>query len=239
MVSPRAENAQVNGEILHTGRTYYFKYRGEINTDLVIEIATRRAEELGIGKLVVASETGRSALKALKVAKGRDLKLIVVTHPPAKTWGPRGDIPIGLGRPEYARVRKCLEEGGAIIVQGTRPLAPISRSLGWNAPLPEVLIDKTLGMVFGQGVKISIEAALMACDAGAVDRGEVVVSMAGTYKGLDTALVVRTTYTYLFLDEFEVLEILAKPWEGKPRYPEHGDPGWRGNLEQYYAEPTC
>ncbi len=35
---------------------------------------------------------------------GSLVKIIVVTHYPAKTWGPRGDIPIGLKREEYADV---------------------------------------------------------------------------------------------------------------------------------------
>jgi len=35
----------------------------------------------------------------------------------------------------------------------------------------------------------------MATDAGELDEGEEVVSCAGTYKGLDTALIVKTAYS--------------------------------------------
>ncbi|MCL0093063.1 hypothetical protein M1N92_05375 [Dehalococcoidia bacterium] len=38
------------------------------------------ALELGIQKMVVASETGGSALKALQVLRDTEIKLIVVTH---------------------------------------------------------------------------------------------------------------------------------------------------------------
>jgi hypothetical protein len=116
--------------------TFYFRFRGEINTIKVLELARERALELKIKKMVVASETGRSALKALEVLRGTEIKLIVVTHYPAKTWGPKGDIPIGLARPEYAHVKRYLEERGAVVVQGTRPFVGIGRALGWEAPVP-------------------------------------------------------------------------------------------------------
>lgn len=54
--------------------------------------------KIGIKKVVIASETGRSALKALEIFHGRNIKIIVVTHYPASIWEPKGDIPIGLMR---------------------------------------------------------------------------------------------------------------------------------------------
>ncbi len=228
-------------ELYYEKTTYYYRYKGEINTDHVIRAALKRAQEQNIEKVVVASETGRSALKALEIIREQSTKakLIVVTHPPASTTGPHGDIPIGLGHPKYSKIRKCLLDRGAIIVQGTRPLAPLSRSLGWRQPLPETIIDELLGGVFGQGVKIAIEAAVIATDTGAVNRGEVVVSLGGTYKGLDSAVLVKTTYSYLFFKEFELLEIIAKPWKPRVKQPEVEDTEWRGDIEKYYREPVC
>ena len=40
----------------------YFRYFGEVNTEKVLRLARKRCKELGISKMVVASETGRSAL---------------------------------------------------------------------------------------------------------------------------------------------------------------------------------
>ncbi|MEB3765646.1 MAG: hypothetical protein GSR77_05740 [Desulfurococcales archaeon] len=219
---------------------YYYKFKGEVNTEHVARVAVERALEIGASALIVASETGRSALKVAKLLRDLnvELKFIVVTHPPDETWGPRGRIPIGLRHPRNAKALKCLESLGAIIVQGTRPLAPPSRSLGWEQSLPEVIIDKVLS-ILGQGVKIAIEASLMATDAGAVDRGGIVVSLGGTFKGLDTAIVAKTTYSYYFLKEYELLEIIAKPYYPRVKLPEYQDPTWRGNLEQYYEEVTC
>ena len=217
-----------------TSFTHYYRFKGEVNTEHVLTVAFRRAMDPEVAAIIVPSETGRSALKALEKAERLGVRLVVVTHPPDETWGPRGPIPIGLTRPEYSDARNRLLEAGIKVVQGTRPFAPPSRSLGWDKALPETLIDKLLGGVFGQGVKIAVEAALMAADAGAVERGDIVVSLGGTYKGLDAAIVAKTTYSYRFLEEFEILEILAKPWSPRVRLPEYEDPEWRGDLEKYY-----
>ncbi len=74
---------------ISTGRVYYYSFKGEVNTDHVIDVATRRAIEMGVSALIVASETGRSALKVAKLLKDLNagLKLVVVTHPPDETWG--------------------------------------------------------------------------------------------------------------------------------------------------------
>jgi hypothetical protein len=216
-------------------RITYFRYCGEVNTEKVLHAAKLRCEKIGLTKVVVASETGRSAIKALNIFKETKIKLIVVTHYPATTWGPRGDIPIGLKRKEYAETLKKLEENGVKIVQGTRPFAPPSRSINWEYPSPEGIIDKTLE-IFGAGTKIAIEAAIMATDAGEVDAGEEVVSCAGTYKGLDTALVVKTAHSGSFFKEFEVREIIAKPICRVKKLPEYEYENWKGNLDQYYFQ---
>ena len=211
----------------------YFRYCGEVNTEATIKLAKERCLESGISKVVIASETGRSALKALDVFEGTNVKLIVVTHYPATTWGPRGDIPIGLSREEYSDILKRLIEGGAVVIQGTRPFAPPSRHLNWEYPTPESLIDRTLEL-FGAGTKIAVEVAVMATDVGVVEDGEIIVSCAGTYKGLDTALVVRATSSMNFFRSFEVKEIVAKPSCRVERFPEFESENWKGDLDRYY-----
>lgn len=71
----------------------YFRYCGEVNTDKVLHVARLRCKELGLNKVVISSETGRSAIRALDVFRGAGIEMIVVTHYPATTWGPKGDIP--------------------------------------------------------------------------------------------------------------------------------------------------
>ena len=130
-------------------------------------------------------------------------------------------------------MKRYLEENGAVIVQGTRPFGGIGRALGWHAPVPVTFVDKALEL-FGPGTKIAIEAALMATDAGALEDGEEVVTLGGTYKGLDTALVVKACWSGDFFTNFEVLELIAKPRRTWIRLPEYEQEDWKGDLDQYY-----
>jgi hypothetical protein len=220
-----------------TRQIVYFRYCGEVNTEKVLRLAKKRAEELGIRTAVIASETGRSALEAVAVFRDTSVRLVVVTHYPATTWGPKGDIPIGLRRPVYASTLHTLTGNGVTIVQGTRPFAPPSRSLDWNYPTAEGVVDKTLE-VLGAGIKIAIEAAVMATDAGEVGEGAEIISCAGTFKGLDTALVVRATPSMRFFKDLEVREIIAKPRCRVRELPEYTYENWRGDLSHYYEAET-
>lgn len=211
----------------------YFKYCGEVNTEKVLQAVRFRCLKTNISEVVIASETGRSAIKALDVFKGTNIKVIVVTHYPATTWGPKGKIPIGLKRKEYTENLKKLEESEVRVVQSTRPFAPPSRSINWDFPTAECIIDKALE-IFGAGTKIAVETALMATDAGELEEGEEIVSCAGTFKGLDTALVVKTAYSGHFFAEFEVREIIAKPISRVKKLPEYEYGNWEGNLDEYY-----
>lgn len=217
-----------------TGTVRYFEFCGEVNTEDVLHAVKDRCDRSKISAVVIASETGRSAIKAVEIL-GNEIGVIVVTHYPAKTWGPKGDIPIGLMREEYAKSREWLEKHGVRIVQGTRPFAPPSRSIDWEYPTPEGIIDKTLE-IFGAGTKIAIEAALMAADAGVIAEQEEVISCAGTFKGLDTALLVKPTYTMGFFRDFEVIEILARPCCRVKKLPEYDYENWKGDLDCYYGE---
>ncbi|RLI08195.1 hypothetical protein DRO24_01670 [Candidatus Bathyarchaeota archaeon] len=76
--------------------------------------------------------------------------------------------------------------------------------------------------------------AVMATDAGVLEDGEEVISLAGTYKGLDTAALVKTTYSGRFFEAFEVLEVLAKPRYPNISLPEYRDKKWKGIIDQYY-----
>ena len=58
----------------------YFKKPGKQNTDETLKLAVERATELGIRYLVVASSTGKTALKALELARKAGIEFIVVTY---------------------------------------------------------------------------------------------------------------------------------------------------------------
>jgi hypothetical protein len=65
--------------------------------------------------------------------------------------------------------------------------------------------------MLGQGVKVGVEIAYMAADRGYVRTDEDVLTISGTGKGADTALVIRPAPSASCLD-LRVREIIAKPW---------------------------
>jgi hypothetical protein len=72
--------------------------------------------------------------------------------------------------------------------------------------------------IFGEGMKVVVEIALMAADAGLVRTDEAasshvrsgVIAIAGTGKGADTAVVLKPANAQAFFD-LKVLEVLCKP----------------------------
>jgi hypothetical protein len=96
------------------------------------------------------------------------------------------------------------------------------------------MIDKTLEVV-GPGFKVAIMAILIATDCGVVEAGEDVISCAGSFKGLDTAIVATATHTMNFFNSFKVREILAMPKCRVAEYPKDVEQCWRGDLSHYSA----
>ena len=56
----------------------YFQHPGDETTETTLSIARRRAEELGIKNIVIASTTGNTAVRAMDVFQG--MNVIVVSH---------------------------------------------------------------------------------------------------------------------------------------------------------------
>jgi hypothetical protein len=59
-------------------------------------------------------------------------------------------------------------------------------------------------------MKVAVEVALMAADAGVIDTSREAIAVGGTNAGADTAIVVKPACTRKF-KEFEIRELLAKP----------------------------
>ena len=64
--------------------------------------------------------------------------------------------------------------------------------------------------IFGQGMKVTTEIILMAADAGMLPMDQDVISIAGTGRGLDTAIVAKPAHSGNLFDLY-VKEIIAKP----------------------------
>ncbi len=182
-------------------KTVYFERPGSENTEATLRIARQRAEELGIKNILVASTRGNNAVRAMDVLQG--LRVIVVSH----VAGHREP-----STQEFTdENRQVVESKGGVIVTAAHAFAGLSRATRNKYDMPGLgyIIADTL-RIFGEGMKVACEIALMAADAGLVRIGEDVVSVAGTSRGADTAVVLTPVNTDHFFD-LKVREILCKP----------------------------
>jgi len=187
----------------------YFDKPGKENTDEVLRIARKRAKELGIKNILVASTGGETAVKAVEVFKG--LRVIIVT------------LAAGAREPntqEFTEAnRKIVERKGGILLTTTHALGGLGRAMN-QVTLPQAgqtgaavdIVAQTL-RVLGQGMTVVCEIAAMAADAGLVRSEEEVIAVAGTGasgRGADTAVVLQPANAHKFF-ETRVKEILCKP----------------------------
>ncbi len=179
----------------------YFDKPGEENTQRTLELAKQRAEELGIRTILVASTRGETGVRACEVFQGYDV--VVVTHS------------TGFKEPDYQELtdenRAAIEAAGGKILICQHAFGGVGRAVRKKLGTYELeeIIAYTL-RIFGEGMKVAVEIALMAADAGLVRTDEPCISIAGTSKGADTAVVLKPTNAQTFFD-LRVLEILCKP----------------------------
>jgi hypothetical protein len=193
---------------LKEAKTGYFDNTGTENTEQVFRMAKERAQQLGINTILVASTTGRTAVKALDAFKG--MKLIIVRH----SSGFRKPNTQGF----LEENMKIVQSRNVPVITAAHAFGGLSRSMRQGdiaqAPATYVvgdLVASTL-RIFGQGMKVVCEIAVMAADAGMVRTDEEVIAIAGTGSsgGSDTAIVAKPETAQRFFD-FKVKEIICKP----------------------------
>jgi uncharacterized protein len=184
---------------------HYFDKPGKDNTETVLHAGLKRALELSLSHAVVASASGQTALLLHEEARrlGFSGRLVCVTHHVGFA-GPGVDEMGG-------EMRERLRGLGFALVTGTHALSGPERSfrVKFKGISPLEIAAETLRL-FGQGVKVCVECAVMAADAGAVPPGADALFIAGTGEGADAACVVSPASQNAFLD-LRVREIVCKP----------------------------
>ena len=181
--------------------TTYFEKPGKENTQRTLELVKKRAEELGIKTILVASTRGWTGVKVCEAFRGYDV--VVVTHS------------TGFKEPNHQELtdqsRAAIEAAGGKILTCQHAFGGVGRAIRKKLGTYEVeeIIAHTLRL-FGQGMKVVVEIALMAADAGLVRTGEPCIVIAGTGRGADTAVVLKPANAQTFFD-LKVLEIICKP----------------------------
>jgi hypothetical protein len=169
------------------GKVFYFEKKGSVNTDRALEIALACCEEKGIRKIVVASSTGTTALRLHDKAKP-SIEVIAVTYGAGSKY--REEVE------EFNRNRETLVEKGIRVVRGIHALSATERTFEnkyKSGFIPLNIVADTLRM-FSQGMKVCVEVAVMAAEAGFVTPDEEVVAVGGTGTGADTAVVLKPAY---------------------------------------------
>ena len=116
----------------------------------------------------------------------------------------------GINEFEEENRRRILEMGGRIFT-GTHALSAVERSVRRQLStwLPLELMANTL-RIFGEGIKVAVEIAVMAADAGLIPIDGEVIAIGGTGRGADTAVVLKPAHSTNFFD-LEIREIICKP----------------------------
>jgi len=128
---------------------------------------------------------------------------------------------------------------GARIVRATDPFHNIGTTLeSGGVPVLGTLVRMCLRII-SSGTSICVDATLMATDNGALKEGEEVVAAAGSWIGLDTAVVLKAANSINFFKPgaLQVKEIICKPRNPFYTWPVN-QKDWIGDL-QPYKKFTC
>ncbi|MHA1785381.1 MAG: pyruvate kinase alpha/beta domain-containing protein [Candidatus Helarchaeota archaeon] len=187
-------------------KIYYFEKAGIQNTDDVLKIAKQRADEKNLKTIIIASTSGATALKAMKIFNPKEYNLIAVTHASYFIKNNYQEL--------LEENKKQLLENGVKVVTGVHALSGIGRSYKSDIKPPiwsfTDLLGRTFRSILGDGYKVCIEICLMAVDAGLITLENDVISIGGKGRGSDTALILKPASTSNFLD-LKIKEIICKP----------------------------
>lgn len=177
----------------------YFNEEGKANTEKVVELAIKAARENNIKHIVVASNTGATA----RLFRDSGLEITCVTH--AYGFGLPGTNEMNM------KDREELIGSGIKVLTTTHVLSGVERcfSSKFGGINPAEIMAHSLRM-FGQGVKVCVEVAVMALDSGMIPYGESIIAVGGTGRGADTAVILKPAHARDILAT-RIQEIICKP----------------------------
>lgn len=181
----------------------YFDKEGEDYTDELVSAVKDKLDLCeDIKTIVIASATGKSALK-LADAVGDKVRIVNVTHHYGFSGPNESDI--------SEEMIKKLDDEGIVTYFGCHAFSGAARGVtnkyGGYSPL-DVVAD-TLRM-FSHGIKVACEISIMAADAGLIASGEDIIAIGGRGHGVDSA-VILTPANAKNLFGMKIHEIIAMP----------------------------
>jgi hypothetical protein len=182
-------------------KTVFFQKPGKANTERTLELAIARASELGIKKVLVATTTGETGARTVELFQGYDV--VAITH----VTGFRGPNMQEL----TSEHRKTIETFGGRVLTSQHALGGLNRAV--RKKFDTYQLDEIIAhtfRLFGEGIKVVAEIALMAADAGWARTDEPAMCIAGTGRGADTAAIVYPANAHSFFD-LRIPEIICRP----------------------------
>jgi hypothetical protein len=179
----------------------YFTIPGPNNTERTLALAKERADALGLHTILVASTSGETGLAAARLLRG--YSVVVVTHS------------AGFHQPNTQEATpdrlSAIRAEGATVLTCQHAFGGIGRAVRMKLGTYELeeLIAYSLRL-FSEGTKVGIEMTLMAADAGLAHAGDSIMTIAGTGRGADTAMVLQAANAMRFFD-LNILEIVCMP----------------------------
>lgn len=181
--------------------TAVFSKAGRDNTDAALAVLEEGIRQYTIRQVVIASTYGDTGIKAAKLLKGSDVNIVVVTHN------------VGFKEPGKVEMtpetRGELEAFGVKVLTGTMPFRNIGAAIREKQGYSQQDLVANVLRMFCQGVKVCVEIAMMASDAGLITPDDV-LTVAGTGRGADTVVLLSPRPSNQMFD-LKIRDILAKP----------------------------
>lgn len=168
-------------------KTVYFETPGKENTKETLELSIQAAKKIESKTLLISSTTGYSAEMALDMIDD-EINLVVIGH----SYGFKEP---GKNEMDTKTIKRLQETKNASVFFATHAFTGIEKSFSakYGGMYPHRMIADTL-RIFSQGTKVIFEDMIMAADAGLIPIYEDIVSAAGTGRGLDTAMVIKSVH---------------------------------------------
>jgi hypothetical protein len=187
------------GEVISS--TVYFTKPGKENTDRVLELAAKRAADLGISSVLVATTTGYTGIEATKKFPGKNV--VSITHSTGFKAPNEQEL--------TAEQCRLIEDLGGKVLTTTHAFGGVNRAV--RKKLNTYQVDEIIAFtlrIFGEGMKVVAEIALMAADAGLTKVGEPTLVISGTGRGADTAVILLPAHAQSFFD-LKIVEVICMP----------------------------
>lgn len=189
---------------------FYFLTEGRNNLPKTIELVIERSKQLQIKNIIVFTADGDGVLKlSEQLNNDKNIKIHAATFPykhPFAVTDDNGNTTYKYAELSKKEVKEKLQNLGINIIQGVMPLQDII--IPGVKDIKTQTIHHTLSLISG-GLRLCVQAVLMATDGGHIEPGEDVIAMSA-----DTAIVAkscRSSWLFHPNDGLEIREIICKP----------------------------